>query len=139
VEFLTMGTGLKSFQMRLRDMPDRVRLELGAGAVAAAEEVAGVIRTLAPEDEGALVASVAVTGPGQATPPYSQPGGSMTVPANAAAVTVGGPDVRYPHLVEFGTTKAAAQPFFWPGYRLAKKRAADKIKAAMRRAIKGGI
>lgn len=133
-----MGEGLKSFQDRLRNLPALVRDELGRGAVEAAEEVAGTIRRLAPVDEGDLAASVAVTGPGQPTPPHSQPGGSMTVPANAAAVTVGNSDVRYPHLVEFGTVRTAAQPFFFPGFRLAKAGAAKKIKAAMRRAIKGG-
>lgn len=133
-----MGTGLKSFQQRLRELPERVRAELGGGALEAAEEVAATIRALAPVDEGALVASVAVTGPGGTTPPYSQPGGSKTMGENEAAVTVGGPDVRYPHLVEYGTVKAAAQPFFWPGWRLSRSGAAKKIKAAMRRAIKGG-
>lgn len=133
-----MGQGLKSFQDRLRSLPVIVREELGRGAVEAAEEVAGTIRRLAPVDKGDLAASVTVTGPGQPTPPNSQPGGSMTVPENAAAVTVGNGEVRYPHLVEFGTVKAPAQPFFFPGFRLAKAGAAKKIKAAMRRAIKGG-
>lgn len=132
-----MGTGLASFQKRLRDMPAQARMHLGDGAVAAAEEVAGTIRALAPVDEGDLAASVAVTGPGLATPAHSQPGGVMVVPENAAAVTVGNSDVRYPHLVEHGTVKMAAKPYFWPGYRLSKQAAAQKIKAAMRRAIKG--
>lgn len=132
-----MGEGLKSFQERLRRLPQLVREELGRGAVEAAEEIAATIRALAPVDEGDLAASVAVTGPGEATPPHSQPGGSMTVPENAAAVTVGNSNVRYPHLVEFGTVKTAAQPFFFPGYRLSKEQAAGKIKGAMRRAIRG--
>lgn len=132
-----MGTGLKSFQDRLRGLPNLVREELGRGALEAAEEVAATIRALAPVDEGVLKASIAVTGPGQTTPPYSQPGGSRLVPENAAAVTVGGTDVRYPHLVEYGTAKAPAQPFFWPGYRLSKDAAAKKIKAGIRRAVRG--
>ena len=32
-----------------------------------------------------MAASIAVTGPGQSTPGYSQPGGSMIVPENACA------------------------------------------------------
>lgn len=132
-----MGTGLASFQKRFREMPAQVRLHLGEGAVAAAEEVASTIRALVPVDEGKLAASVAVTGPEQSTPAHSRPGGELRVPENAAAVTVGNNDVRYPHLVEHGTVKMAAQPYFWPGYRLSKQAAAQKIKAAMRRAIKG--
>lgn len=62
----------------------------------------------------------------------------MTVPENAVAVTVGDQDVRYPHLVEFGTTKAQAQPFFWPAVRLHRKKATNGIKNAVRRAVKKG-
>ncbi|MFO1202986.1 MAG: HK97-gp10 family putative phage morphogenesis protein [Tabrizicola sp.] len=133
-----MGTGLKSFQDRLRGLPHLVRDALGRGAVEAAEEVADTIRALVPVDEGKLRASVEVTGPGQSTPAHSYPGGAFLVPDNAAAVTVGNSDVRYPHLVEFGTVKTAAQPFFFPGYRLAKSGAAAKIKAGIRRAVRGG-
>lgn len=132
-----MGTGLKSFQDRLRRLPQMVREELGRGAVEGAEEVADTIRSLAPVEDGDLRASVAVTGPGQSTPAHSYPGGSFLVPDNAAAVTVGNSDVRYPHLVEFGTVKTPAQPFFFPGIRLSKSAAAAKIKAGIRRAVRG--
>lgn len=132
-----MGTGLKAFQDRLRGLPVLVREELGRGAVEAAEEVAETIRQLAPVDEGDLRASVVVTGPGQSTPAHSYPGGSLLVPDNGAAVTAGNSDVRYPHLVEFGTVDTPAQPFFGPGYRLSKTAAAKKIKAAIKRAVGG--
>ncbi|EYD73613.1 Phage protein, HK97, gp10 [Rubellimicrobium mesophilum DSM 19309] len=94
------------------------------------------MRALAPEDEGDLKASIAVTGPGQQTPPYSQPGGSMVVPENAAAVTAGNSEVRYPHLVEYGTKLQRAQPYFWPGFRLSRKKAANRIKRAIGKAIR---
>ena len=60
----------------------------------------------------------------------------MVVPENTAAITVGNSDVRYPHLQEFGTTHHAAQPFFWPGFRMGRKRALDRIKRAIGKAIK---
>ena len=91
---------------------------------------------LAPEDEGDLKASIAVTGPGRQTPAYSQPGGAMTVPENAVAVTVGDVDVRYPHLVEHGTKNAHAQPFFWPAVRLHQTKATRAIKSAIGRSVK---
>jgi HK97 gp10 family phage protein len=53
-----------------------------------------------------------------------------------AAVTVGNTNVRYPHLVEYGTSHSAAQPFFWPGFRLTRKKALTMIKAGMSRAIR---
>jgi HK97 gp10 family phage protein len=58
------------------------------------------------------------------------------VPEGAAAVTAGNSDVRYAHLVEFGTTKAPAQPFFWPAFRSQRKRAETRIKRALSKAVK---
>lgn len=87
-------------------------------------------------DTGALIDSIAVTGPGQSTPPYSQPGGAKVMGEAEAGITVGNSDVRYPHLVEHGTKDAAAQPFFWPAFRLGRKRAAARIKRAMSKAVR---
>lgn len=41
-----------------------------------AKEFAGTAKALAPKDTGALADSVVVTGPGETTPPHSQPGAS---------------------------------------------------------------
>lgn len=101
-----------------------------------AEEISGTQRALAPVDTGALRESITVTGPGESTPPYSQPGGSKVVPLNAVAITAGGTAVRYPHLVEFGTVDTKAQPFFWPGFRFGRKRALNRIKRAIGKAIR---
>lgn len=128
--------GLGSFQKRMRAIPRAARAAVEPALVKSADEVAGVMRGLAPVEDGDLRDSIAVTGPGQSTPPYSQPGGSMTVPENAAAITAGNTDVRYPHLQEFGTTFHAAQPFFWPGFRLGRKRALTRIKRAIGKAIR---
>lgn len=131
-----MGVGLGSFQRRMKAIPEAVRTSVVPGLVKAGEIVADTIRALAPVDEGDLKASVAVTGPGQATPPYSQPGGEAVVAANATAVTVGNSAVRYPHLIEYGTTKSAAKPFFWPGFYLSKKRAGAAVKRAIGKAVR---
>jgi HK97 gp10 family phage protein len=128
--------GLSSFQRRMRAIPEAVRRAVGPSLVAAAEDVADVQRALAPVEDGDLRASIVVTGPGQATPAYSQPGGAKLVPENAAAVTAGNSEVRYPHLQEFGTTFHPAQPFFWPGFRLRRKAAAAKIKRAIGKAVR---
>lgn len=129
-------SGLPSFQRRMKAIPKAAREAVAPALVSAGEDVAGVMRALAPVDEGALKASIAVTGPGQMTPPYSQPGGASVVPENKAAVTVGSPEVRYAHLQEYGTTKHPAHPFFWPAFRLTRKRAAAKIKRAIGKAVR---
>lgn len=131
-----MGEGLSSFQRRMRAIPEAARRAVDPSLLKGGDIIADAIRTLAPVDEGDLVASIAVTGPGMATPPYSQPGGAAVVPLNAAAVTVGNSNVRYPHLVEYGTSHAPAHPFFWPGFRLSRKRALAMIKRGIGKAVR---
>lgn len=130
--------GLRRFQARMRAIPKAVREAVQPALVKSADETADLMRRMAEgsRDTGALIESITVTGPGQTTPPYSQPGGSYTVRENEAVITAGNSEVRYPHLVEHGTTKAEAQPFFWPGFRLGRKRAAARIKRAMSKAIR---
>ena len=106
------------------------RLIKGAGDVAAAQ------RQLAPEDTGALADSITVTLPGQSTPPYSQPGGNRVASENQVIVTAGNAEVRYAHLVEHGTSKTEAQPFFFPAYRLYRDRVKRSVASAFGRAAR---
>jgi len=142
--------GWLRLKRRLEAIPKKVREQTQAAVTDAANDVAEVMQRLAPVDDGDLRDSIQVTPGGQKTPPHSQPGGSTVVPENAAMITVGDTKVRYPHFVEFGTRahiaggqfagaeiKAIpAQPFFFPGFRMGKKKAAQKIKRAMTKAIR---
>lgn len=120
----------------MQAIPQAVREAVVPAVKDAAHGVADAMELLAPEDTGKLKGSIAVTPPGQSTPAYSQPGGSRVAGPLEAVVTVGDTDVRYAHLVEYGTTKTQAHPFFWPGFRLTRKRAATKIRSAVSRAVK---
>ena len=102
------------------------------------EELASTMRGLAEtsRDTGALIESIEVTMPGQSTPPYSQPGGSRTAGETEVIVTAGNSDVRYAHLVEYGTSETDAQPFFWPAYRLLRKRLQGRLNRAAKKAVK---
>lgn len=156
--------GLSSFQQRMRAIPEAARAAVKPTLMREAEKMAATMRALAPEVDGDLKGSIAVTGPGMATPAHSQPGGTKLVPENATAITAGNSDVRYAHLVEFGTAPhdiskgarsrslkskirktlgmsiqhpgAAARPFFFPAYRLHKKKALAAIKRGIGKAIK---
>lgn len=128
--------GLSSFQNRMRAMVKAGKKAAAPALLQGGYEVAEAMEALAPEDSGDLVGSIAVTPPGQSTPPYSQPGGASMVPENQVAITAGNSDVRYPHLQEYGTRHHPAQPFFWPGFRLARKRAENRIKRALAKAIR---
>ncbi len=129
---------LERLQRRLEAIPKEVREAVQPALLKSGNELAATMQHLAPVETGALRDSIAVTGPGQATPPYSQPGGSTVVPENAVMVTAGNSEVRYAHLAEYGTTAAPAQPFFWPSYRLLKKRLQNRIKRAVGKAVRDG-
>lgn len=131
-------SGLSKFQKRLQAIPRAVRSAVQPALVKGAEEIARKAKANArpSKDTGALIASIVVTPPGGTTPAYSQPGGANRVPENQATVTVGNTDVRYGHLVEYGTTKAQAQPFFWPAVRAAGNRARNRVSRAIRKAVR---
>lgn len=112
------------------------RQQITKALLASANELASAQAHLAPKDTGALADSIAVTRPGEATPAYSQPGGSRVAGPHEVIVTAGNTDVRYPHLVEYGTSKTEAQPFFWPALRLLRKRLQQRIDRAGRKAVR---
>lgn len=134
--------GLSKFQKRMQAIPKAAREAVQPVLVKQAEAMAGTMRHLAPVDDGDLRESIAVTAPGQHTPPYSQPGGSMAVASNAAAITVGSTDVRYAHLVEYGHSNGLhgsvvpPKPFFWPAFRMHKTKAMQAIKRGIGKAIR---
>jgi HK97 gp10 family phage protein len=128
--------GIGRLRKRLAAIPAQVKAATQPALLKQAEAMATTMRALAPEDSGDLKDSITVTPAGQSTPAYSQPGGSLVVPENAVAVTVGDADVRYPHLIEHGTTKMHAQPYFWPSVRLHRKKAQAAIKRAIGKAVR---
>lgn len=65
--------GLNSFQKRMQAIPKQARIAVQPALMKGADEIADLVRASAPVDDGDLKESIAVTGPGQATPAYSQP------------------------------------------------------------------
>lgn len=128
--------GIGRLQRRLAAIPSAIVKAAQPAVAKSAEDIAAAMKALAPAESGDLRDSIAVTLAGQQTPAYSQPGGSMTVPENAAAVTVGNHAVRYAHLVEYGTSRTPAHPYFWPAFRLNRNIAARRIKRAVGQAVR---
>ncbi|MBN8998497.1 MAG: HK97 gp10 family phage protein [Rhizobiales bacterium] len=135
--------GIARLERRLAAIPADVKAAALPAVKRQAEAMADTMRGLVPVDRGDLRDSITVTPAGQQTPAYSQPGGSMVVPENATAVTVGNADVRYGHLVEYGhgasgfsSAAAPAKPFFWPSVRLHQAKAKRAIKSAIGKAVK---
>lgn len=131
-----MSAQTNRLKRRLEAIPKAVKQAVQPALAKAGTDLAVTMRLLGPVDTGDLRESIYITLPGETTPPYSQPGGSRTAGENEVLVTVGNDDVRYPHLVEYGTAEAEAQPFFWPAYRLKRKKIANAIKRAIRKAVK---
>ncbi len=131
---------IKRLQRRLEAIPKNVREAVVPSLEKSGEELAATMRQLAEtsRDTGALIDSIEVTPPGQSTPPYSQPGGMRVASELEVIVTAGNEDVRYAHLVEYGTSKTEAQPFFWPAVRLLQKRIKNRTRRAISKAVREG-
>lgn len=127
---------IEALTARLNAIPEKVREAVKPALATSGTELADRMQVLAPKETGALAASINVTLPGGTTPAYSQPGGSRVAAENEVIVTAGDSKVRYAHLQEYGTAEAPAQPFFWPAFRLTRKRAEDRIKRAIRKAVR---
>lgn len=121
---------------RLAAIPPAVKAAVQPALIKSGDELVARMQALAPVRSGALKASIEATYPGQATPAYSQPGGSRVAKENEVLVTAGNAEVRYPHLVEYGTSHSPAKPFFWPAYRLTKQRIKNRLKRAVSKAVR---
>jgi hypothetical protein len=129
---------LARLQKRLAAIPEKVKEAIQPALKLSADELVARMQSLVPVDEGDLKASIASTPAGQTTPSYSQPGGSRLVQENQVMITAGNAKVRYPHLVEYGTTHAAPQPYFWVSYRLLRMRISRRIKRSISKAVREG-
>lgn len=131
-----MSAQTDKLSRRLKAIPKAVKRAVVPALQKSGNELVGAMRALAPVDSGDLKHSIKYTMPGNSTPPYSQPGGSRVAAENEVLVTAGNTDVRYPHLVEYGTRDAPAQPYFWPAFRLKRKKLATRIKRAISKAVR---
>lgn len=135
-------TGGARVRKMLDALPKHIEDDVEAAVLKGAHEVAAAQRLLVPVDTGALRDSIHVTPAGQTTPAYSQPGGASVVGPLAARITAGNSDVRYAHLVEYGTggdSPTTPQPYFWPGYRLIRRRVTSRIKREIGKAVRRSV
>lgn len=114
---MTFAVDTAALEKALAALPSQMRKSsLQAAARAGMKQVAARAKALAPEDTGEMKRGIAVgTGKG---------GGSGRV---RAVVYIKGPAYRRAHLAEFGTARAAAQPFLRPALEQAHGAA---VKAA---------
>lgn len=111
---------LDRLRKKLAKMPELARVEIRKALDKGAEEVLRAQRTLAATSRrtGALIGGL-----------HAEDGEhDLQVKVVSSAF--------YSRYVEFGTSHSAAEPFFFPGYRLVKKRVKARIARAARAAAK---
>lgn len=108
--------GVKGLARAFRNATGLVSEKVDKAVEKNATEMVGTAQALAPEDTGALKASI---GKERVTN-----GWKVEATDEAAAPN------------EFGTRKMSAQPFFFPAYRLNKKRFHGRVRRAVKAAVK---
>lgn len=136
---------------RFKKMAPAAERELKVANRKSAVEMARNARSYVPVGRtGRLQKSIIVTTSGQMPPMYSQGAPRLPVPKGSAMVTAGNGEVRYAHLVEFGSAPhkvggqfagathpgSAPRPYFWPAYRLVSKKHKGRATKALNTSIK---
>lgn len=134
-------TGRDRMRRVLLALPDAQRKAIRTAILDGAATIAATQKNLVPVRTGALRDTIKVTPGDQDLPDYATLKSKRTVkdPELCAILTAGNTNVRYAHLVEFGTTHAHAEPYFYPGFRAQKSAVKRKINAAARQGIKDGL
>lgn len=120
---------------RFRGLTVALRKEVRASAIdelkASAQQLADQMRAAAPQGPtGNLKQSIRVVPGKKETQVRIVAGGPLTT------VMRPGHAYDYARAVEFGTEQTGAQPFFYPSYRLRKKKIRSKLKRRITQAIK---
>lgn len=117
-----MVEGLDRLNRRFRELPNETGRLIEKALDKGGAEVADAARNLAPVDTGDLKESI-----GHLVRPLPDDRGA------AAFVIV---DAFYGRFVEFGSQDRPARPFFFPAYRLLRKRVTGRIRRAVKKAAR---
>lgn len=124
-----------AFKKRLAKLPAVVKREVNAAIEKDAREWVALAYTLAPKDpaDGTFLAP--------SIRHYETETGGQVVQAGAEPTTKPvksgqSPEVDYAVLQEFGTEEMRPSPFFWPAYRLLKKKFKSRRQRALSKAFK---
>lgn len=158
-------TGLRSLEAKLKRIPKAARSAIKQALAEGADDMVSTMKSLAPVSSsgshgwqpGMLRESVVATFGDGSVPKYAAfrtRRGRRAIKSNdpdlSVTISAGNTDVRYAHLVEFGTKPhpnkgkfagtmhpgTPPQPFFFPGYRAHKKSVKARITRAINRSAK---
>lgn len=118
---------LKAFEAIPKAARRSIKPALDKGAV----EMVDRMRYLAPVKTGKLKRSIQYRDLNDLALRVEAGGEATTVPARN-----GHGEFDYSLAAEYGTAETQAQPFFWPGFNTAKKRARRRVDRAVGNAVK---
>lgn len=118
-------TNRDRLRRRLKAIPVEVRKAARAQLKANAEQLVETQKRLAPVDTGELKDSI-------------RQQDTSTSTRISRRVSAGRGGVPYAAWAEFGTTKNSARPFFWPAYRMLRRRFRARMTRATKKAIQEG-
>lgn len=129
-------TGLKSLTEKFKRLRTNTAPAARHGVGAGADIIVAEQKRLAPVKTGALRNSIDWTfgDPPQGARLGGGPRGENTT---RATIYAGNNVIYYAPFVEFGTMARPAQPFFYPGYRIMRKRAKAAIAKSLKTAVQG--
>ena len=129
--------GLKSLIRKLtKTIPDRVRKRTRAAMQKGADEMVVLAKQLVPVDKGDLRNSIGWTWGNVSDD-------ALTLASSGSGderitVFAGSETAFYVRWQEFGTQHMTPNPFFFPAYRLLRRRIRSRITREMNKAIKEG-
>lgn len=111
---------------RLRAIPIAVRKAAREQLQKNAEELVQTQKGFAPVDDGALKGTIKQEDVSDST-------------RISRRISAGGRAAPYASWVEFGHGQAAPRPFFWPAYRLKRRRFKARMSRAAKKAVQEAI
>lgn len=120
----------KKFIRRIKAIPVEVRASIQKDLRTGANEMVEVAKRFAPKDDGVLAATIRAHKGRRAL--------QMIVRAGGRATTTAGANGAYDYALaqEHGTQEMHAQQFFWPAYRLTKRRRNSRVTRNANKIIK---
>jgi hypothetical protein len=120
-----------AFKARLRRVVNAAIPAAYKAALTSAREIGGAMKMAVPRDEGVLAASIRLETEEPRRVKIRAGGPTTTRPVR------NGVTAKYDYALaqEFGTKEHPANPFFYPTWRLLRKRARSRINRAMKKAI----
>lgn len=119
-------TNRDRLRRRLKAIPVEVRKALKVQNAQNAADLVDTMKGFAPVQDGALVSSIR----------HQDVSASTRI---SQRVSAGARDAPYAAWVEFGTSKSEPHPFFWPAYRLMRRRMKSRMNRAAKKAVQGAV